>query len=67
MSAAALRLRMRRHALGRALLRGLAMALLAASILPVLLLGPGIVRAPQELFRSATTALGHLEHGGSRR
>lgn len=43
--------------------RGLAIALLPASILPVLVLGPGIARAPQTLVRSAVAQLSHLERG----
>ena len=47
----------------RSLRRGLAEALLIGSILPVLLLGPGILRAPETLARRAITQLQRLEAG----
>jgi hypothetical protein len=43
--------------------RALALALLPASILPVLLLGPGIARAPLELVHRTVAAIESLERG----
>jgi len=49
---------------GPAIRRGLAQALLPASILPVLLLGPGLVRSPERLFRQASAELQRLTDRG---
>ena len=46
--------------------RALALALLPASILPVLVLGPGIVRAPLALAHRTLVAIESLERGGAR-
>jgi hypothetical protein len=46
--------------LSTSLQRGLAQALLPAAILPVLLFGPGIVRAPQTLWRRGTADVRRL-------
>jgi hypothetical protein len=44
-----------------ALQRGLAQALLPASILPVLVFGPGLIRAPQRLWQKASAEVRRLE------
>jgi hypothetical protein len=44
--------------------RVLAQALLPASILPVLLLGPGLVRAPQTLWRRVSAEVRRLDAPG---
>jgi len=47
--------------------RALAMMLLPASILPVFVLGPGIVRAPDRLLQRGITALEQqFGHSGGR-
>jgi hypothetical protein len=45
--------------------RTLAVALLPASILPVFVLGPGIVRAPEHALRGTLAALDRLEQGSA--
>ena len=45
--------------------RGLAQALLPASILPVLVLGPGLARSPETLWRHVSAELQRLSEGGS--
>jgi len=41
--------------------RAAAMALLPASILPVLLLGPGLLRAPEKLWRETRAEVQRLQ------
>jgi len=41
--------------------RGLAIALLPASILPVLLFGPALLRAPEKLWREARAEVQRLQ------
>jgi len=43
---------------------GLAKALLPASILPVLVLGPGLVRSPETLWRHVSAEVQRLSEGG---
>jgi hypothetical protein len=47
-----------------AIRRGLAQALLPASILPVLVLGPGLVRSPERLFRQVSAEVQRLTDRG---
>jgi hypothetical protein len=47
-----------------AIRRGLAHALLPAAILPVLVLGPGIVRSPETLWRRVSAEVQRLSEGG---
>ena len=47
-----------------AIRRALAQALLPASILPVLVLGPGLVRSPQKLWRQVSAEVQRLTEGG---
>jgi hypothetical protein len=47
-----------------ALRRVLAQALLPASILPVLVLGPGLVRSPEALWRRVSAEVQRLTEGG---
>jgi len=47
----------------RSLARTLAMALLPASILPVLLTGPALVRAPRTLWRQAWADVQRMQAG----
>jgi len=44
--------------------RAFAQALLPASILPVLVLGPGIARAPEKLWRELSADVQRLTEGG---
>jgi len=44
--------------------RGFAQALLPASILPVLVLGPGLVRSPETLWRHVSAEVQRLSEGG---
>jgi len=48
-----------------AIRRALAQALLPASILPVLLFGPGLVRSPQRLYRQVSAEVQRLTEGGA--
>ncbi len=43
--------------------RACAIALLPASILPVVLLGPGLARAPEKLWREAHAEVQRLQEG----
>ena len=47
-----------------AIRRGLAQALLPAAILPVLVLGPGLVRSPETLWRRVSAEVQRLSEGG---
>ena len=47
-----------------AIRRALAQALLPASILPVLVLGPGLVRSPETLWRHVSAEVQRLSEGG---
>ena len=47
-----------------AIRRGLAEALLPASIIPVLVLGPGLAHAPQRLWRQVSAEVQRLTEGG---
>ena len=49
-----------RRSRGASLRRGLAMLLLPASIVPVLFLGPTLLRAPQRLWRQASADVHRL-------
>jgi hypothetical protein len=52
-----------RTGLRRSLTRGLAMALLPASMLPVLLAGPALLRAPRTLWRQAWADVQRMQAG----
>ena len=47
----------------RSLTRGLAMALVPASMLPVLLAGPALLRAPRTLWRQAWADVQRMQAG----
>ncbi len=47
-----------------AIRRGLAQVLLPASILPVIVLGPGLVRSPETLWRRVSAEVQRLSEGG---
>lgn len=52
-----------RVGLRRSLTRGLAMALVPASMLPVLLAGPALLRAPRTLWRQAWADVQRMQAG----
>ncbi|HEX5853846.1 MAG TPA: hypothetical protein VFY36_12215 [Solirubrobacteraceae bacterium] len=55
----------RRAGASRSLRRALAMVLLPASILPVLLAGPALVRAPRTLWRQAWADVQRMQAGSA--
>ncbi len=54
-----------RGGLSRALARGLAMVLLPASILPVVLAGPALLRAPRTLWRQTWADVQRMQAGSA--
>lgn len=55
----------RRAGISRSLARALAMVLLPASILPVLLAGPALLRAPRTLWRQTWADVQRMQAGST--